>query len=76
MFLRTFGRQRPQTRNLFVFLLSVSYFSLQNFCSLAIIDGLDVELIFFFWAQVDWLTKKMYTNNLMDMPQQERECHY
>jgi superfamily II DNA helicase RecQ len=65
---------------LFVFLLYVSCFSPQKFCSLAILDGLGAELKIFFWAQVDWLTEKMRTNNFTvsamhgDMPQQERDA--
>ena len=64
----------------FYFFLFVPYFYPQNFCSLVIIDGLDADLRFFFWTQVDWFAKKMCTNNFTilamhsDMPQQERDA--
>jgi len=62
------------------FCFSYHAFLSQNFCLLAIIDGLDAKRKIFFWAQVDWLTEKMRSNNFTvsamhgDMPQQERDA--
>lgn len=62
------------------FCFSYPAFLFLNFCLLAIIDGLDAKRKIFLWAQVDWLTEKMRSNNFTvsamhgDMPQQERDA--
>jgi ATP-dependent RNA helicase len=62
------------------FCFSYPAFLSQNFCLLAIIVVFDAKWKISFWAQVDWLTEKMRSNNFTvsamhgDMPQQERDA--